>query len=156
MNRCKGINSKKKYCRRKIEDRSKFFCCENHMPINKNLYDEECFMCGSFFSQKDTWVLKCGHGFHKECLEDWFNHSTTNYGEKECPICRRIHDKKPQKQYKHKNISGLYEYTSEILENIKFTYADAVALKKQSQSLSESDASSSGWDAIPPPSSDGL
>lgn len=54
---------------------------------------EECIICASSYTLLDERILPCKHKFHGQCLDDWFEHQSTNYYSiKTCPICRAIND----------------------------------------------------------------
>lgn len=89
MNRCIGINKKGKKCRYKIKNKDKYFCCEEHKPINREILESGCFMCCEKVEIKDLWILKCNHAFHYECLNDWFSNNSDENSKHECPICRK-------------------------------------------------------------------
>lgn len=119
MNRCIGINKKGKKCRYKIKDKDKYFCCEEHKPINKEILESGCFMCCEKVEIKDLWILKCNHAFHYECLNDWFsNNSEDIESDKklECPICRKEYVQNQLKKKKEIDFDKIYGYTTPILE----------------------------------------
>lgn len=49
-------------------------------PILK--YDT-CSICLENFEQIEIYKLRCGHLFHKNCLNEWMSHKTT------CPLDRK-------------------------------------------------------------------
>lgn len=51
-------------------------------PFDKN---ETCVICCDELGSKKHGQLKCGHKFHKKCIEQWMEVSA----HKDCPICRR-------------------------------------------------------------------
>ncbi|KAK3443213.1 hypothetical protein EUGRSUZ_B03280 [Eucalyptus grandis] len=50
--------------------------------------EEECCVCLSRFEEEEevSEVVRCGHVFHKGCLERWFQ----NYRSNTCPLCRSL------------------------------------------------------------------
>jgi len=48
----------------------------------------ECSICLEYIDNIDnidkTWILRCNHVFHKECIKKWLVLSNT------CPVCRRV------------------------------------------------------------------
>jgi hypothetical protein len=54
--------------------------------FNKKNYGEECPICLEIFGELDDdsllCTLKCGHSYHKKCLNDWLFKDNT------CPNCR--------------------------------------------------------------------
>lgn len=86
--RCIAINKNNKKCRAKTNNNS-FFCCPSHEPINKDLLEEECFLCTEKVVESyDIIYFKCKHIFHKSCYNEWLRYST--YEESICLICRNI------------------------------------------------------------------
>lgn len=86
--RCIAINKNNKKCRAKTNNNS-FFCCSSHEPINKELLEEECFLCTEkVLIPDDIIYFKCKHIFHKSCYNEWLRFST--YEERICLICRNI------------------------------------------------------------------
>ena len=44
---------------------------------------EKCIVCLSEYEEGDTLRhLKCGHDFHKDCIDQWLQGNAT------CPVCR--------------------------------------------------------------------
>ena len=35
--------------------------------------------------------LKCGHVYHKKCIDKWFKRMEQEQHEKKCPVCRKIY-----------------------------------------------------------------
>ena len=117
MNRCIGINKKGKKCRYKIKDKNKYFCCEEHKPINKDILESGCFMCCEKVEIKDLWILKCNHAFHYDCLNDWFLKNKDDWNSKlECPICRKEYVQNQLKKKNEIDFDKIYGYTTPIQE----------------------------------------
>ena len=117
MNRCIAYNINNNKCRLKIHD-NQLFCCESHYPINKDIIEQGCFICyQKEFKSNELIYLKCKHAFHKECYQEWLEHST--YETPVCILCLRIvfTHLKEKKQFKKINIEK--ELKKEILQNIK-------------------------------------
>ncbi len=96
--RCIAYNKKNKKCRSKISH-DKFFCCEDHYPLNKELFNVGCFMCSEKVNHSDElYFFKCKHAFHKECYDEWCKYS--NYDSNICMICRNEVLKKNIKKIK--------------------------------------------------------
>ena len=70
---------------------------------NKKLKDKKCLICLEKIKKKDLAKLKCGHRFHKECIDLW-----AKIGENKCPICKVKIQKKiiPKKAYKQLGCSS--------------------------------------------------
>lgn len=84
--RCKAYNKNQKRCRSKIS-KDKYFCCEKHYPLNKELIENGCFMCSEKISgPADIYYFRCHHAFHKSCYDEWTKFS--NYDNMICLICR--------------------------------------------------------------------
>lgn len=54
----------------------------NYSYINNDQIHDKCTICLGNTSGKVCRVLKCGHIFHCECIDEWFLKKTT------CPVCR--------------------------------------------------------------------
>lgn len=56
------------------------------LNFNKENYGEECPICLEIFGELDDdslfCTLRCGHSYHKKCLNDWLFKDNT------CPNCR--------------------------------------------------------------------
>ena len=56
------------------------------LNFNKKNYGEECPICLEIFGELDDYsllcTLRCGHSYHKKCLNDWLFKDNT------CPNCR--------------------------------------------------------------------
>lgn len=52
--------------------------------------NSDCPICRSSINTSDKKVVlgECGHGFHNDCLKEWFK-QTGNY-ERKCPVCFKI------------------------------------------------------------------
>ena len=91
-NRCIAITKNNKKCRAKVnnlKNNYKFFCCEGHLPVNKEIIQNGCFMCMEKI-EKSTEIIyfKCKHLFHKPCYFEWLTYST--YETPICLICREV------------------------------------------------------------------
>lgn len=77
LNQCKGICKSGSRCKRLLKN---IDMCQAH-------YEGECSICLTDIID-DKQKTKCGHFFHKECLDQWCVSKRT------CPICRaNIHEK---------------------------------------------------------------
>ncbi|CAA0839177.1 RING-H2 finger protein ATL5 [Striga hermonthica] len=57
---------------------------EHKVELGFEVYDEECRVCLSCFQEGDkVRDLKCGHTFHKECIDTWLQRESAT-----CPLCR--------------------------------------------------------------------
>lgn len=56
-------------------------CCEDIIDIYDILENENTENNGL----KDIVETECGHLYHKECLQEWYNNGTNN----SCPMCRK-------------------------------------------------------------------
>ena len=62
-----------------LEDYSKYM-----IEIDKDSIEQkECIICYDDFKEIDTIILRCGHFYHRDCINQWFNYKET------CPICRK-------------------------------------------------------------------
>jgi hypothetical protein len=56
------------------------------LNFNKKNYGEECPICLEIFGELDDdlllCTLKCGHSYHKKCVDDWLSKDNS------CPNCR--------------------------------------------------------------------
>lgn len=56
------------------------------LNFNKQNYGEECPICLEIFGELDDdlllCTLKCGHSYHKKCVDDWLSKDNS------CPNCR--------------------------------------------------------------------
>tara|TARA_B110000971_G_scaffold221445_1_gene268607 strand:+ start:4332 stop:4766 length:435 start_codon:yes stop_codon:yes gene_type:complete len=50
--------------------------------LGNNKLKDECIICFTKFSKKETVTTKCGHTFHNRCLRKWLKVDDI------CPICR--------------------------------------------------------------------
>lgn len=68
------------------------FLCElfninrNILNFDNKTYGEECPICLEIFGELDNTrlfcTLKCGHSYHRKCINDWLSKDKT------CPNCR--------------------------------------------------------------------
>ena len=49
----------------------------------ENIEQKECIICYHDFKERDTVILRCGHFYHRGCINQWLNYKET------CPICRK-------------------------------------------------------------------
>ena len=49
---------------------------------------DKCSICLTTIQNNDSYKLKCGHVFRKECILKWQNASIKEDGSFPCPICR--------------------------------------------------------------------
>ena len=137
MNRCMGFTKNNKRCRAKIniqdgqdgQYEKKYFCCESHEQINKDIIGNQCFMCMDIISDiKQFVIFRCKHMFHKECYYEWSKFS----GESEniCMICRTpiLHSKPLQPMYKLPIKYKFYNKTV-AFENILFILNNSNMMK---------------------------
>ena len=86
MNRCISITKNNTRCRAKTKN-NKLFCCDDHLPINKEIIEDGCFMCMEKIEKSNELLFfKCKHAFHKSCYLEWLKFST--YDNPICVICR--------------------------------------------------------------------
>jgi hypothetical protein len=56
------------------------------LNFDKKTYGEECPICLEIFGELDEdlllCTLKCGHSYHKRCVNDWLSKDNS------CPNCR--------------------------------------------------------------------
>lgn len=94
---------------------------ENSTLSNSNKYfsDTDCSICFEKCSILTDYTTKCGHIFHKKCVEEWFKK-----GEVTCPNCRSVDIKQSKKITYYLNINSLpitiFVYCNrDLQENIK-------------------------------------
>jgi len=86
MNRCIGFTKNNYKCRAKTKNNN-LFCCKSHEPLNKEILDNNCFMCmDKIINRNEILYFKCRHIVHKPCYLEWLKYST--YTEPICIICR--------------------------------------------------------------------
>jgi len=87
-NRCIGFTKNNKKCRAIISNNdNKFFCCDSHQPLNKEILKDGCFICMEKIEKSNELIyFKCKHIFHKPCYLDWLIYST--YKNSICLVCR--------------------------------------------------------------------
>jgi hypothetical protein len=105
MNRCIGFTKNNYKCRAKTKNNN-LFCCKSHEPLNKEILENNCFMCmDKIINKNEILYFKCRHIVHKPCYLEWLEYST--YSEPICIICRsntfKIIPKNIHKE-KYKNI----------------------------------------------------
>ena len=107
VNRCIAINKNNKKCRAKTKD-NELFCCSSHYPINKELFEEGCFICNEKISKSNEIIyFSCKHAFHKACYIEWLEFST--YDNPICLLCRiDVIKKKEIKIKTHKYNKTIY------------------------------------------------
>lgn len=117
MSRCPAFTKNGKKCRSKRLLINNLFCCTDHIPLNKEIIENGCFMCMEIIkAPKDLIYFKCKHTFHKECYIEWLQYST--YEEPICMICRNVVFKKSIKIDKKYNIKELETENIEKLTEI--------------------------------------
>ena len=85
MNRCIAYNKNNNKCRAKIKNNN-LVCCDAHLPINKEIITEGCFICfEKIINTNDLVYLRCRHAFHKDCYNEWLHYST--YDTAVCILC---------------------------------------------------------------------
>lgn len=85
MPRCTGTTLKGAQCTRTIGPLGKGNYCYQHvnqLPKEKIYHSEDCPICMEVLSTPE--ITKCGHQFHKQCLDRWKKTANT------CPSCRAI------------------------------------------------------------------
>ena len=115
-NRCIGYTKNNKKCGTRIKkSTNKYFCCTDHEPLNIEIITDSCIMCSEKIPISDVIILRCNHAFHKPCLTEWFEYSTSEI--LNCPLCRT--DIKSQPYKKTKYIDSYFESSKlNILLNI--------------------------------------
>lgn len=68
-----------KFCERCISRDSK----HESITLCDPPVEEECSICCENFASDSCGHLKCGHTFHRKCIEDWLDYSSN------CPLCRQ-------------------------------------------------------------------
>ena len=64
--------------------------CKRH-AIRDNMMPEiptECAICYDDLAPENTTGTKCGHYFHKSCMETWVTSRVASYQKVSCPMCR--------------------------------------------------------------------
>jgi hypothetical protein len=114
FNRCIGVTKNNKKCRAKIRDSNnyRFFCCNSHLPINKEIIENGCFLCmEKIKDEKELLFFNCKHLFHQPCYLEWLKYST--YENPICLICRKdieMNDKNTiKKTYKKINNNDYFK-----------------------------------------------
>ena len=49
-----------------------------------NIHSRDCLICFDTCTHGEVCTLACGHVYHKECIDRWFERDVT------CPTCRRV------------------------------------------------------------------
>ena len=65
------------------EDLPIYLVSEFKNLIEKYKHKYECNICLEDMSKETLQVVKCGHFFHKECIDTWLNNHDN------CPLCRK-------------------------------------------------------------------
>lgn len=102
INRCIAITKNYKKCRA-ITKNNNLFCCDNHLPINKEIINDGCFICMEKITKSNELIyFNCKHVFHKPCYNEWLLYST--YETSICLICRNDSSnyRKCNKDIKHR------------------------------------------------------
>ena len=53
---------------------------------NKKITNSICCICLNKLDFNEKRYFKCGHYFHKECIDKWFNESMSL----KCPYCKQV------------------------------------------------------------------
>jgi hypothetical protein len=127
MSRCPAFTKNGKKCRSKTLSINNLFCCKDHIPFNKEIIENGCFMCMDIIKDaKDLIYFKCKHAFHRECYTEWLKYST--YEEPICIICRNIIFKSiDQNIYTKNNIKNLQPENKEKLMKISEILSDKIS-----------------------------
>lgn len=79
--RCAGTTRRGLQCKRRgrytNKGKSGLYC---GLHVEKE--SETCVIC--LRNLYDTCTLQCGHGFHTQCIMQWFRYQNT------CPVCRHV------------------------------------------------------------------
>jgi len=51
-------------------------------PLKNCIIDNHCSICFEQYEKENYVAVKCGHTFHKDCIEKWLRIRQT------CPLCR--------------------------------------------------------------------
>jgi hypothetical protein len=78
---CKAIKKNGEPCRYKAKAGGEGDLCGVHIRCKPSLECLECPICYDTISRGKR-VLKCGHAFHKTCVDSWIDRKGT------CPMCR--------------------------------------------------------------------
>jgi hypothetical protein len=80
---CHAITNKNKNCRNKAIKTKTY--CYRHAEQYKLEKPDSCSICTESLSTENK-PQKCGHYFHDDCIQMWFNQNPLG----KCPICRKI------------------------------------------------------------------
>lgn len=53
---------------------------------NKNMFHTPCSICLEKLEYQEKRYFKCGHYFHKNCIDKWFKETLSL----KCPYCKQI------------------------------------------------------------------
>ena len=60
-------------------------CCEYRVEMLPSLAEDGCVICQCSVNEGDAVrLLRCGHGFHRECVDQWLQRRSV------CPLCVRV------------------------------------------------------------------
>jgi len=59
----------------------------NHLNAKMGSGDE-CYICYNDYGNNDLVQTTCGHGYHSECLNNWF--ITKKADSVDCPYCQQL------------------------------------------------------------------
>ena len=60
-------------------------------PLEKIIvFEKECSICLDKIDNQESYILKCSHYFHVDCLTKWMNIDIEVDNHKKCPMCRTI------------------------------------------------------------------
>ncbi len=55
-------------------------------PVDNNRVSTECSICyGDYVELEEVRVLKCGHNYHKDCIDEWLTRHRNR-----CPMCMHV------------------------------------------------------------------
>ena len=113
MFQCEGICKSGKRCLRKLKKEG---CCKLHSPQELG----ECCVCLCEMNIHSDFVkTKCGHYYHKKCLNEWCKTHNT------CPLCRtQLHENLPIPHFIFEITITSYQRSSTIL--VQGTSSEAI------------------------------
>lgn len=53
---------------------------------DKNITSSDCSICLEKLNFNEKRIFKCGHAFHKKCIDKWFKETSSL----KCPNCKQI------------------------------------------------------------------